>query len=173
MKNVVLIQLLIATVFLAAAIAVYALAFLHVEDIGSRIVYAEAEGQHKNIELMNIRDAQNALAALTASEMRVKGYFVPTTEVVAFLERVGTTGDAFGADVSVVGVTEDTSGTGRGMLTLSIQTHGTFASVMRTLGTLEFAPYDITLKNLSLDATDAENGAWTASATFDVGTKTP
>ena len=173
MKNAILIQLLIAAAFLAAAIAAYALAFLHVEDIGARIVRAEAEAQQRTVELKNIRDAQSALAALTESEARVKGYFVPTTEVVSFLERVGTAGDAFGADVSVVGVTEDTTETGRGMLTLSIQTHGTFASVMRTLGTLEFAPYDITLKNLSLDATDAENGAWTAAATFDVGTKTP
>ncbi|HYE22886.1 MAG TPA: hypothetical protein VEA92_00325 [Candidatus Paceibacterota bacterium] len=171
MKNAVLTQLSIAALFLIASVAAYVFSYLHVEGIGSRIVSAETEAQQKNAELMNIHEAQSALSVLTESEARIKGYFVPATAAVSFLESVGTAGDAFGADVSVVSVNEDTAETGRTMLSLALQVRGSFEAVMRTVGTLEFAPYDITLTNISLDATDAEGAAWTAAANFTVGTE--
>lgn len=166
-------HLTIAVLLFAGAVALYAFAYLHIEGIGARIVAAEQEIHNKNAEVANIRDAQSALAALTESEARIKGYFVPEGEVVAFLEEVGRTGDTLGADVAVVGVTERSTESGRTMLDLSVQATGPFSSVMRALGMLEFAPYDITLTNLSMNAAESAESSWSAAASFDVGTQLP
>lgn len=167
------IHLTLASCLLVGAVALYVFAYLYIEDIGKRVVATEQEIRNRNAEVANIREAQNALAALAESEARIRRYFVPEGEVVAFLEEIGRTGDALGADVTVVGVTEKTIEDGRTMLDLSVQATGPFASVMRTLGTLEFAPYDITLSNLSMNAAESADAAWSASASFDVGTYTP
>lgn len=170
MKQLVLIHLAIAIGLLAAAVAGYAFVYLKVKDINERVARTEMEIWTKEAELANIRDAQNALATLTESEARIKGYFVPVRDAVGFLEEVGSTGSRFGADVSVLGVTDKFSEDGRGLLTLSIQVQGSFSAIMRTVGTLEFAPYDIVLTDLSLD--EVGSGAWNASATYEVGTRT-
>ena len=168
-----LIQLTIAGVLLVASCAGYAVAHAVVAKAGARVVAASEQIKQKNEEAKEIRKARTELTALSESEARVTGYFVSQDAVVPFLEEIGSMGKAFGSTVEVVSVTEDITETGRTMLDLSLQISGSFSSVMRTVGNLEYGPYDIALTNLSLDATSAKDNIWTASATYQVGTILP
>ena len=168
--NRTLTHLVIAVVVLALSIAAYVAAYLFVGSIGTKVVEAQKQIATKTVESEGIRKASTALSALVESEARVKSYFVPTDGIVPFLEEIGQTGSSLGANVIVVGVTEKGEVDGVTAMTLALRIEGSFASVMRTVGSLEFAPYDIALTNLSLDAGEE---TWGASATYEVGAKAP
>jgi len=171
--NRTLTHLAIAGALLALSIAGYVFAYMFVDSAGAKVAGAQQEIEAKSRESQEIRKASTALAALADSEGRVREYFVSTEGIVPFLEEVTSTGSALGSSVEVVSVTEAAPVEGRTFVTLALRISGSFSSVMRTVGALEFAPYDITLTNLSLDAGGAEGGAWSASAQYQVGTKTP
>ena len=168
-----LIHLSIAALLLVASVTGYTLWYLQVQKMGSRVVEADVRISAKSEEAAHIREARDALAALSASEERVYSYFVPSGQIVPFLESIGTTGEELGTDVEVVSVREEGADSGRGTVILALRIDGSFDAVMRTIGTFEYAPYDIVLTNLSIDAVDQgeEGSVWAASATYEVGTQ--
>jgi len=166
-------HLAIALLVCAASAAGYAFWYLHVEKTGKKVAALELSVAARSEELRNIQEARNALVTLTEREANLQGYFVPDAEVVPFLEEVGDVGRTLGSVVEVVSVTEGER-EGRGTVSLSLRITGPFDAVMRTVGALEYAPYDIVLTNFSADAVErGEAGAlWGAQATYEVGTRT-
>lgn len=88
------------------------------------------------------------LAQITADEMLVRNYFVPQTEVVSFINDLEARGSALKAAVHVASVS--TGGTTvRPTLEFAISVNGSFDAVMRTIGAIEYAPYALSVKQLS------------------------
>jgi hypothetical protein len=167
-------HIVIVMLLLAATAGGYGFWYLQVGEAGSRIAVIDAELAAKNEELKQIQEARSALAALSEKEARIRSYFVEGDGVVPFIEEVGRIGSSLGAKVEVLGVAEE-QGRERGSIELSLRIEGTFDAVMRTVGALEYAPYDITLTRLAIDAVsqDELGSSWAEQAAYTIGTRTP
>lgn len=168
--NRVLTHLVIALVLLALCVAGYIAAFLAVEKTRDQI--AEVSG--KTVALMEdqerIKEAQGALAALSQNESRITGYFLNEKEIVSFLEEVESAGEALGANVTVVAVNNE-RGTTPSRVSVALRITGSFDAVMRTIGVIEYEPYDGVITTITMD--DQGEGVWGASVTYSVGTNKP
>jgi hypothetical protein len=109
---------------------------------------------------------RRSLDELAHHETQVYRHLIGNSTIVAFLEEVEATGDHLGADVEVESV-----GTGKtGQLQMSARITGSFDSVMRTLGAIEYQAYDTTLTTLTLNSSEtASSTVWIANASFTVG----
>lgn len=111
-------------------------------------------------------------AAISADSKKVLAdYFVDTAGVVAFLEGIQSVGTTTGARITVDSVERDSGDASR--LVLSIRADGSFDSVMRTMGAIEYGPHALTLSNASLTAKQgatASTTAWTAAMIFGIET---
>jgi len=107
-----------------------------------------------------------SLADIASDEAIVQNYFVPETSVVAFINSLEGKGKAQRATVSVLSVS--TGGTAaHPALTLALTVKGTFEAVMRTVGSIEYAPYDLSITSLGV-VQDAKN-SWHADLKLLVG----
>ena len=107
-----------------------------------------------------------AMAEISGDENTVQSYFVPKTSVVAFINYLETQGQAQKSTVNVLSVSTGTAGKQQ-VLILSLTIKGTFDAVMRTIGTIEYAPYDISISTLSLGKDD--KNSWHANLGLIVG----
>jgi hypothetical protein len=165
-------HVLLALLLLAGTFVAYGAAYHIVDKKTADAAAAEAAIATKTQEAARAQEAQEQLAGLAADETQIGQYFVATRDVVPFLTAIESTGRTFGTKVSVVSVSA-APGKPHGHLTLSVSVTGAFDNVLRTVGALEYAPYDITLQNLTLDTAGNTPGAaseWEAAATFMVGT---
>lgn len=167
MKNP-LIHLIIGAMLLLLAIGAYGVWFVVVDTENAKSLALAQEIQTKSQDASRVAEAKAALAALTTNESAISEHFISANDVVPFLGSLGSTGKALGSNVDVVSVGADPAAAGQGHLSLSVRITGTFDSVLRTLGAFEYAPYDITLTNLSFDT--AGKSEWSAAASFSVGT---
>ncbi|MDB5237093.1 MAG: hypothetical protein JWL88_195 [Parcubacteria group bacterium] len=160
-------HLILALVLLALSVAAYGVWFVAVDSENAKARSLAGDIQTKSQDATRIAEAKAALAALSTDEASVSAHFVSPNDIVPFLGGVESAGAALGSKVQVVSVGAAPVVSGEGHLALSVQITGSFDSVLRTLGALEYAPYDIVLTNLTLDTT---GGGWAAAASFNVGT---
>lgn len=116
--------------------------------------------------------AKRALAEAEAERAAIHGYFVEPEGIVSFLESVEDTARGLGADITVGSVTEVLNPVQH--LTVSLKVEGSFASVMRTIGALEYGTHDIQTTALTLDTAagaEGESDIWRATMTIDVGAR--
>lgn len=111
--------------------------------------------------------ASEQLSSLGADAAEINAYFIDSANVVPFLETLQETGTRLGAKVDVQSVTAKNDG--RPHLDLSLAISGPFAAVARTVGAIEFAPYDIKVTSLSMTAS-GDAGGWNAAMAFSVST---
>ncbi|MDP2665612.1 MAG: hypothetical protein Q8P23_03185 [bacterium] len=130
-----------------------------IADLQSRI-------DTKTETVSRIAATRATLAGVTSDEERVQGYFVSEAGVVAFIDALERREKTLGTTVDVLSVS--TSGTAaQPSLTLSLTVKGTFDAVMRTVGSIEYAPYDLSISAVFI-AQDAEN-SWRADLKLFVG----
>jgi hypothetical protein len=92
---------------------------------------------------------------------------------VPFLEQLTATGKYLGSNVNVVSVSASPSGAYE-KLNLAVTITGSFNSVLRTIGAIEYGPYDTSISSLSFDApvtgsVGSSSPQWTATALFMIG----
>lgn len=165
-------QLIAAVILLALFIAAYSGWFVIVDRENAKAAALATQIELQSQDTARIAAAKAALASLSSDESRVNMHFVPAADVVPFIETLQSTGSSLGSTVQVLSVSA-VPGKARGQLALALQITGSFDSVMRTLGALEYAPYDITLGSITLSTPGAAGkGArvWQAGAAFTVGT---
>lgn len=168
MKNP-LIHLIAAAIILVVTIVAYGLWYVAVDTANAQARTLAGEIRTKGQDAERIAEAKAALTALAVNESSVAQHFVSANDVVPFLSSLESTGKALGAKVDVVSVGADTSGKDKfGHINLALHINGSFNAVVRTLGAFEYAPYDITLTNLTLDTTGAPD--WSAAVSLSVGT---
>jgi CHASE3 domain sensor protein len=121
----------------------------------------------ENITATNrMASARAFFSDVSDDENMVRGYFVPETGVVDFIDSLEELGRALDTSVNVQSVSTEVVQKQQSLsLTLSIR--GTFDAVMRTLGAIEFAPYDISLKSLTVN--QDEKNVWQADLKMSVG----
>lgn len=146
--------------------------------LGYGIWYASVE--NKSIAVANLENqistqtaaegriisTRASLAEIAGDEAALQNYFVPETGVVSFIDSLEAQGKTLGAAVSVLSVSVS-SARAKQTLMLALTIKGTFDAVMRTVGAIEYAPYDLSLSTLSIEQ-DAKN-AWHADLNLNVG----
>ena len=160
-----LIHLVIALVVLAAAVTAYVFWYARVTALELEAAALATNAAQAERAAGDIASARSALSKLVADEAFFGSYFVSTSTVVSYLENLENTGDELGSLVEVVSVTP----AGSTRLSISFRAAGSFAAVMRTLGTIEFGPYDASMMNLTLDTNAGSEGKWMAMGVISVG----
>jgi hypothetical protein len=127
-------------------------------------VQQQIDDANKNVS--RIASARAALAEIANDEAQVKSYFVPESGVVAFITTLERLGTAQNSRVSVLSVSTAGS-TAQPILVLSLSIKGTFDAVMRTVGAIEYAPYDLSVSRLSVGQDD--KNLWHADLSLSVG----
>lgn len=113
-----------------------------------------------------ISTARSMLNEIADNEAAVQDYFIPETGVVAFIDDIERRGSSLGVSIDVLSVSTGVVGI-QPTLTLSLIARGTFDAVLRTIGMIEYAPYDLSVSTLSIgqDAKDS----WHANFQIVVG----
>jgi hypothetical protein len=129
----------------------------------------------KNQALENATRAHSAISSLTTEQGSVDQYLITKQEVVSFLESLQGVGAPLGAKVNVLSVSDQKDKT-RSRIQLQLSVTGSFDAVMRTLGAIEYAPYDGVMSNVTLNTGVGDGGtttgsAWTGLATYSVGVR--
>src|SRR5207237_1678 len=91
----------------------------------------------------------------------------PETGVVAFISELEALARGQATSMKVLSVSTGSEAE-QPMLLLSVAIEGTFDAVMRTIGAIEYAPYDLALSKISLAKSDGE-GVWHADLALTVG----
>ncbi len=129
----------------------------------------------KQAETLRVAAAKAALPLLVEAEQTLAAHSLSTLDIVPFLEGLEKQGRAQGADVEVLSVTGG-QGKSTERLTLSLKVTGSFDAVARTIGQIEYGPYDTQITTLAVDTGVDEDGGgqkWTAAAVVSLGASAP
>jgi hypothetical protein len=174
MKLRTLIHPLLMIAVLAVACSAYGAWYARVGKESAIAVELAKQIQEAKQNSTRAEEARRELERATADEAAIQGYFVSTADVVSFLESLQGIGSRLGTKVTVVSVSSVPSKP-HAQLQLSLTIAGSFDAVGRTLGAIEYQPYDTVIQNLTLDtpvgeATAGKKAQWTAAVTMLVGT---
>lgn len=163
------IELVTILVILALAVSGYVGLELFVEKSAVRSATAAADVERALKEAEAESESRDILAALAADEADVVSRFLNPADIAVFLEKLEATGRALGSTVDVVTVADKPTAEGR--VSLTLQVIGSFDSVLRTIGAIEYGPHDIRVESLTLDTAPDGAGTWTSNAVFTVGVR--
>lgn len=159
-------SLISSCVVCIVAVVSYSVWYAVISEKSTRATELQNQIDAKTETVNRIAATRATLAGVGSDETVVQGYFVPETGVVAFIASLEAHGRILGAVVSVLSV--EKSGTvARPTLALTLTMNGTFDAVMRTVGTIEYAPYDITISSLEVVQNGKNN--WQANLKIVVG----
>lgn len=162
--------IIMALVFIGA-LSLYGAWYARVGKESANAVSIQSQIQAKQEAAARAQDAKTQLSHALSDRAAITGYFVNTNDVVPFLETLQSTGAKFGSKVSVESVSSQPAKP-HTLLQLSVSITGPFDSVERTLGAIEYEPYDTTITSVTLDTPGGSASApqWTAAVTMNVGT---
>ncbi len=141
-----------------------------IAEKSSAVATLQSQIDMKSETASRIASSRAELAKIADDEIIVRNYFVSENDVVAFIDGLQERGVSQGTVVKVLSVSA--SGTGiRPTLTLAVTVTGVFDAVMRTIGSIEYAPYDLAISKLSVIKSDKKT--WLASLELMVGSTKP
>ncbi len=149
-----------------AALVGYGFWYAAVANESTTVAGLQNQIDTKTETASRIASARTALAEIAGDESVVQSYFVPDTAVVPFIDDLQVRARAQNATMKVLSVSVGTD-VAEPTLILSLTITGTFDAVMRTVGAVEYAPYDLSLSKLSLGKSD--KNIWSASTELIVG----
>ncbi len=125
----------------------------------------------KQAETVRVASAREALPVLEEAERVITAHVVRQSDIVSFLEQLEKQGRAQGATVKVLSVNPVQSETDTRII-ISLTASGTFDAVLRSVGAIEYGPYDIVLTAVTITTVPSEEvkGGWNAAVTLSVGT---
>ncbi|MDE1925494.1 MAG: hypothetical protein KGH79_04985 [Patescibacteria group bacterium] len=144
----------------------YSVWYVIVEKKSVAVADLESQISAKTQTESRINAIRASLAEIAGDEASLQSYFVPETGVVSFIDDLEGRGKALGTTVNVLSVSAGGT-TALPSFTLALSIDGTFDAVMRTVGAIEYAPYDLSISTLSV-AQDAKN-KWHADLNVSVG----
>lgn len=161
-----LVQLCVVAFVGLLSIGGYVFWYHMVSQKSAEVASLEAQIVAATNNVKHIASARAALGEIAGDEAQLQSYFVPESKVVSFITDLQDRGTAQKSTVEVVSVSTIDSTT-HPALQLSLTAKGSFDAVMRTVGAIEYAPYDISISTLSL--VNTAKGAWQASVMLTVG----
>lgn len=163
-----LLSIVTVVVLLALALVGYAALRTKVSRQSVAVASLMQQIEAKTAAADHLALVRETLASLTDEEAAVQSYFVPDTAIVPFIEELQSRGRVLGAEVEIASVAAIPAGPkSRPKLTVALSVEGPFDAVMRTLGSLEYAPYAIKVTTLTL--TLGADAVWTANTSLSVG----
>lgn len=169
-----LVHLLIALAVLGGTLIAYGIAYQGLGKLSASVAATTEEVAAKKENASAAALAEEELKRLTIEEDAIRAYYVIPDDIVTFLEELQAKGTTLGTTVTVESVSANTAP--RPHLDLSLNVTGTFDAVVRTVGAIEYSPYDLIVSNLTLDIAGAAEGdepgviRWTAGMKLMVGT---
>lgn len=161
-----LIQLIVALIIGTCAVIAYGLWYAAVSAESQHVASLQTQIDEANTNVGRIASARAALAEIANDEASVQGYFVPETGVVSFINTLEGLGPIEHSAVSVLSVSTAGSKT-QPTLLLTLSVTGSFDAVMRTVGAIEYAPYDLSMTQLAVVQND--KAGWQANISLVVG----
>lgn len=160
---------------LVVVVGAFSMWYSLVQTQSARAVELAQQVKDKSQATTRVAQAREQLTRLAPEEAAINQYFVSPGDIVPFLEQYSLVGKYLGSQVDVVSVSAS-PGSPYGTLSLALKVSGPFESVMRTIGLIEYGPYDITTTSLSLDSAagegvNAHKTVWTASLMLKIGTQ--
>lgn len=174
MKRSLLFQLGLAMLVLVVAIVATVTASVVTVQVREKAVQLAQEVATKQEEALRVASAKAALPVLAQSEEALLQYCTKSSDIVPFLERLEKQGRAAGVAVEVLSVSPEQGAQNR--IALSLTMSGSFDAVVRSIGTIEYSPYDSVVKTVALDSgteTDTKTPTWTAAVVLSLGTDQP
>lgn len=163
-----LIHLVVAFLILVGVAAAYAFWYLHITALRGEVAVLAAEATAAEANAGEIAAARQTLSTLAVDEEFFGSYFVSTSTLVSYLESVEATGRSLGTEADIVSVTP--GGKGDPRIVVAFKAVGSFAAVMRTVGAIEYGPYDAHITSITIDTNAGSEGAWAATGSISVGT---
>lgn len=152
------------------AVSVYGAWYAAIGRESASALSLQSQIQTKTEIAASAQTARSQLTKALSDQASITGYFVSTNNIVPYLSTLQSTGAKYGTKVEVVSVTSQPAQP-HTLLQLSLRITGPFDSVERTLGAIEYEPYDTTITNVTLDTPGgAGTRQWTAAVTMNVGT---
>ena len=167
-------------IHLGIAAAVFLVAIAVVVGVSLLLATKEQEAEKlaqdiaaKQAETVRVAAAKAALPVLVEAEEALARHNLSNEDIVPFLEGLEKLGRGQGATVDVLSVTGG-EGNPPQRLMLSLKVAGSFDAVARTIGIIEYGPYDTQVITLTIDRGVNEEGAqtWTAAAILSFGAST-
>lgn len=146
-------RLIVSIAIATGAIGGYLYWYSLVTQKSAEVANLEAEINARTEKSLRIVIARATLAEIEDDEQVVQNYFVAETEVVRFIEDLQRRAKDRGATLKVASVASAQDGN-RPILNLSLGIDGPFDSVVRTVGVIEYAPYDLVVNKLTIDKAD-------------------
>jgi hypothetical protein len=157
---------LLALATLIAVSGVYGVWYTTVSHKSNEVVNLQSQIDAANENAGRIALAKTAISEIVMDEGRMQNYFVSESSVVSFINELEALGVSDGAVVTVLSVSKGgTPSVPTLLLSLSIQ--GTFDAVMRTVGAIEYVPYDVSIATLSVDQSGKDS--WHANVNLIAG----
>ena len=144
----------------------YGIWYVAISSQSTDVANVENQIAEKTQPANHIASTRAALTEIAGDENIIQKYFVSKTDIVAFIDNLEERGKAQKTEISVLSVSTEGAPL-QPTLILSLTINGTFDAVMRTVGSIEYAPYAISILELSL-AQVAEN-SWHANLKLLVG----
>lgn len=158
---------LILAFFVAVAVLVcHGFWYSIVAEKSAKVANLKEQIAVKTETASRIASARAALAEISDDEKTLQEYFVPETGVVAFIGEIESQGRELGSEVSVLSVSTDTIDKQPAFI-FSLNIKGTFDSVMRTVGVIEYAPYNLSISKISIIKDDKDS--WNTNLDLVVG----
>ena len=164
-----LISFVIWALILLAAVGVYAALKIAVNDKSLAVANLSRQIEAKNVESARLSAVREQLSALANDEAAVEAYFVPESSVVALIDELQGRGRALGASVEIASVAATPGASGaRPTIAIALSATGPFDAVMRTIGSIEYAPYDLHATGVTLSE-GLDGKTWSANLNLSVG----
>ena len=160
------VNLIIAVVICVIASIGYGVWYAAIVAKSTAVAALENQIAAKTKTADRIASARAALNEIADDEIIVQKYFVSKTGVVAFIDDLESRAKAQGVSMSVLSVSTE-GAPAQPTVVLSLTIKGTFDAVMRTVGSIEYAPYDISVLGLSLG--QIATNSWHADLKILVG----
>ena len=159
-------HLLVAVAVLLAGVAGYTVWYSAVSGRSREVADLQQQITVASESIGSLASVRTALAEIAGDEAKIQSYFVPEEGVVAFINDLEARGAAQKTTTAVLSVATGGSPT-RPTLLISLSIKGAFDAVMRTVGAIEYAPYDIAVSAFSIEREGKD--AWSAVLNIVVG----
>ena len=154
----------------AIVVACYGIWYASISAKSTTVADLERSIITKTEAVNRIAATRSTLTDIAEDEAKVQSHFVPEAGIVSFIDTLEALARARSATLKILSVA--TAGTtARPELTLSVSITGSFDALMRTIGSIEYSSYDLSVSTLSLAKKDT--GVWQTNLTLRVGSLPP
>lgn len=164
-KKSTIIQFSIALLFFLISVGVFFFLHNYINKKNSIAVASADEWKAEETKRANVKAMEQFLEERAQDRQEIDTHFVPSTDVVGFLDHIESFGPKVGAvgEVTLIDAAKDGSG-----ISVEIRAKGNFESVYKFLALLENAPYEIEITTMNMRMLEGGEGARVWEATFKI-----